>query len=118
MLVFDGDCGFCTSSARWIEARLPDTVAVAPWQSCDLDELGLTESDVTTAAYWIDEGGVAHRGHRAIGRALLRAGGFWGFVGRLLITPPVSWLAIPVYALIAKYRYKLPGATDACRLPG
>ena len=38
MLVFDGDCGFCTSSARWIEARLPDDVAVVAWQAC-VDEV-------------------------------------------------------------------------------
>lgn len=117
MLVFDGDCGFCTSSARWIEARLPDSVPVVPWQSCDLDELGLTEADVTTAAYWIDDAGVAHRGHQAIGRSLMTAGGLWGLIGRLVITPPISWLAGPVYRLVAKYRHRLPGATDACRLP-
>lgn len=118
MLVFDGDCGFCTSSARWIEARLPAGTPVEPWQSLDLDELGLTEADVTTAAYWIDDAGVAHRGHLGIGRALVAAGGFWKIIGALVVRPPISWLAKPVYALVAKYRYKLPGSTDACRLPG
>ncbi|MEQ8840875.1 MAG: DUF393 domain-containing protein [Acidimicrobiales bacterium] len=117
MLVFDGDCGFCTSSARWIETRLPDQIAVVPWQSCDLVELGLTESDVTTAAYWIDESGTAHRGHRAVGLSLTTAGGVWAVVGRAIITPPISWLAAPVYALVARNRHRLPGATDACRLP-
>jgi predicted DCC family thiol-disulfide oxidoreductase YuxK len=116
VLVFDGDCGFCTSSARWIGARLPAGTAAVPWQSCDLAALGLTKADVTTAAYWIDDQGVAHRGHRAIGRSLIAAGGIWRPLGRITITPPVSWLASPVYKLIARYRYKLPGATDACRL--
>ena len=117
MLVFDGDCGFCTSSARWIEARLPRGTPVEPWQSLDLDALGLTERDVTTAAYWVDADGGLHRGHLAIGRALIAAGGFWGVVGRVLVTPPMSWLARPVYALVARFRHELPGATDACRLP-
>jgi predicted DCC family thiol-disulfide oxidoreductase YuxK len=118
VLVFDGDCGFCTASARWIEARLPDDVAVVPWQTCDLGELGLTRADVTTAAYWVDDTGATHRGHEAIGRSLMAAGGFWKAIGRLVITPPISWLAGPVYRLVAKYRHRLPGATDACRLPG
>jgi predicted DCC family thiol-disulfide oxidoreductase YuxK len=117
VLVFDGDCGFCTSSARWIEARLPADTAVEPWQSLDLDSLGLTEADVTAAAYWVDDEGGLHRGHLAIGRALVTAGGLWGIVGRLLVSPPLTWVARPVYALVARYRYKLPGATDACRLP-
>jgi predicted DCC family thiol-disulfide oxidoreductase YuxK len=117
VLVFDGDCGFCTSSARWIEARLPADTAVEPWQSLDLDSLGLTEAEVTAAAYWVDDEGSLHRGHLAIGRALVTAGGLWGIVGRLLVSPPLTWVARPVYALVARYRYKLPGATDACRLP-
>jgi predicted DCC family thiol-disulfide oxidoreductase YuxK len=116
LLVFDGDCGFCTASARWIEARLPESVPVEPWQSLDLEELGLTEHDVTTAAWWIDATGGRHRGHAAIGRALIEAGGVWGLVGRLIVTPPISWIARPVYALIARNRHRLPGATDACRL--
>jgi predicted DCC family thiol-disulfide oxidoreductase YuxK len=37
-------------------------------------------------------------------------------LGWLLLVPPVSWLAIPVYALVARYRYRMPGSTDACRI--
>ncbi|MEM7142462.1 MAG: DUF393 domain-containing protein [Actinomycetota bacterium] len=115
MLVFDGDCGFCTSSARWIERRLPDDIAVVPWQSLDLVELGLTEEQVTTAAYWIDHTG-AHRGHRGIGRSLIAAGGGWKVAGWTIIIPPVSLLARPIYAVIAKNRHVFPGATEACRV--
>jgi predicted DCC family thiol-disulfide oxidoreductase YuxK len=37
-------------------------------------------------------------------------------LGRAMQHPPVSWVAAPAYRLVAKYRYKLPGATDACRI--
>ena len=56
-MIFDGDCGFCTTSAGWIERRLPADVRVAPWQILELAEYGLTETDVTTAAYWVDGDG-------------------------------------------------------------
>ena len=36
--------------------------------------------------------------------------------GALLLAPPVSWFARPGYWLVARYRHRLPGATDACRL--
>ncbi len=114
--MFDGDCGFCTSSARWVEARLPSDARVEPWQRLDLEELGLTEAQVTESAWLIDDDGRAHRGHAAIGRALTSVGGVWGTVGRLIIVPPTSWLAGVVYSLVARYRYRLPGATDACRI--
>lgn len=116
LLVFDGDCGFCTASARWIERRLPSSTSVQPWQVLDLDELGLTQGDVTAAAWWVDRRGRQHRGHAAIGRALIAAGGTWGVIGRLVITPPISWLARPAYWLIARNRHRLPGSTDACRI--
>lgn len=117
VLVFDGDCGFCTTSAKWIQHRMDRGVRVEPWQRLDLEALGLTERDVTTAAYWIDETGKKHRGHRSIGKALVRAGGRWKPVGALILLPPFSWLAALGYALVAKYRYRLPGGTPACKLP-
>jgi predicted DCC family thiol-disulfide oxidoreductase YuxK len=117
MLIFDGDCSFCTSSATWIEHRLPSGTRVEPWQRIDLRSLGLTEADVTTAAYWVDERGKNHRGHRSIGKALMAAGGKWRAIGALILIPPFSWLAALGYAVIAKNRHRLPGSTPACKLP-
>lgn len=110
MLVFDANCGFCTSSARWIEARLPDDLSVEPFQTLDLAALGLTAAQVKSAAYWIDADGGLHRGHLAIGRALIAAGGWRRVIGRVIVTPPFSWLARPTYGLVAKYRHKLRGS--------
>jgi predicted DCC family thiol-disulfide oxidoreductase YuxK len=115
MLIFDGDCSFCTSSARWIEQRLPDTARVEPWQRLDLNALGLTEHDVTTAAYWVDDRG-KYRGHRSIAKALTAVGGVWKPIGLVLQVPPISWVAALVYVVIAKNRARLPGGTPACKL--
>ncbi len=117
ILVFDGDCAFCTSSAEWIRARLPAAVRVEPWQQLDIAALGLTEQNVTTAAYWIDDRGRRHRGHRAIGKSLVAAGGAWRLLGTLLLVPPFSWVAALSYLLVAKNRHRLPGGTPACKLP-
>lgn len=116
MLVYDGDCGFCTTSARWIERRLPADAPVVAWQSLDdLAALDLTVDDVTAAAWWIDDGERAG-GHLAIGAAL-RASRFpWSLLGRLILAPPFRWLGGPVYRWIARNRYRLPGSTDACRI--
>jgi hypothetical protein len=37
--------------------------------------------------------------------------------GNLILIPPFVWLARPGYALVAKYRQKLPGGTPACKMP-
>ena len=117
MLVFDGDCGFCTKSAAWIAHRMPRGTAVQPSQALDLRAIGLTPRDVETAAYWIDRDGGTHRGHRAVAHALITAGGAWRIIGRALLIPPISWLAAVAYELVAKNRGRLPGATDACKIP-
>jgi predicted DCC family thiol-disulfide oxidoreductase YuxK len=116
VLVYDGDCGFCSRTAEWAEARLPDA-EVQPYQWLDLEPLGLTPEDGKRAAWWIDERGRRHRGHRGAGRALIAMGGLWRVPGTLMLVPPFSWLAAGVYALVARFRYKLPGGTPACRLP-
>lgn len=117
MLLFDGDCAFCTTTAAWIGRRLPDDVLVTAWQFVDLDELGLTEQDVTTAAYWVDAWGHAHRGHRAAAKALIAAGKGWPVLGVLGLFPPTSWVAAALYRWIADNRYRLPGGTPACKVP-
>ena len=58
-----------------------------------------------------------YSGHRAVGKALLACGGLWLVVGRLILVPPLSWLAIPGYALVACFRGYLPGTTLACKRP-
>lgn len=91
-------------------------MTIAAWQATDLAALGLTEADVTTAAYWIDDDGAAHRGHLGIAKALKTGSLPWSLAGRVMETPPMSWVAAGAYRLIAKNRYRLPGSTDACRL--
>src|SRR6185436_17813751 len=41
--VYDGDCAFCSSCARFIERRVSSRAQVVPWQRSDLAALGLTE---------------------------------------------------------------------------
>lgn len=115
MLIYDGDCGFCTVTARWVEGRLRVPISVVAWQEIDdLGALGLTEAEVTSAAYWVDAYGRLDRGHRAVGRALTMMSGPIVLAGWLLLSPPVGWLAAPGYRLVARFRHRLPGSTAAC----
>ncbi len=115
VLVFDGDCSFCTSAANKARAwlRLPQ---VEPWQNLDLDELGLTTAECSAALQWVDRQGQVRSGHLAIASALRYRGGAWGMVGRGIALPGLNQLSAVVYRLIARNRHRLPGGTPACRL--
>jgi predicted DCC family thiol-disulfide oxidoreductase YuxK len=116
-LVYDGDCGFCTAAARWFDDLAQSSASIAPWQSLDLEAHGLTEAQVSTAVYWVRDGST-HRGADSVAQALQVCPRPWSWLGHILSVPPFSWLARLVYPLVARYRHRLPGATDACRLDG
>jgi predicted DCC family thiol-disulfide oxidoreductase YuxK len=113
VLVFDGDCAFCTSSARLLERIGPEAVIV-PWQLTDLDPLGLTEVEAMEAVRWVGADGSARAGHEAIAAALRTAGLPWRIAGRILLLPVISPLAAAVYRIVARNRHRLPGGTPAC----
>ncbi len=113
VLVYDGDCGFCTTCARLLERTRPDAEIVA-WQLTDLAELGITERQATEAVQWVQLDGTTRSGHEAIAAVLSTAGGIWKVVGRAVTLPGISWMAAKVYRLVANNRYRLPGSTPAC----
>jgi predicted DCC family thiol-disulfide oxidoreductase YuxK len=87
VLVYDGDCGFCTTSARWLGGHAKGNVQIVPWQSANLASMNLTEAQCSAAVQCI-----------------------------LMSIPPARWLGPTAYKFVAKNRYRLPGATDACRI--
>lgn len=117
LLVFDGDCAFCTTWVLRLKNALGRFPDAQPWQWLDLGELDLSPSDVTRYV-WLMVGERRFRGHAAFA-ALLRMQRHWSlrFLGHLLVTPPFSWAAAVGYSLIARFRHRLPGGTAACTMP-
>jgi predicted DCC family thiol-disulfide oxidoreductase YuxK len=114
-LVFDGDCGFCTTSANWLSRG--GRVETVPWQFLDLDAIGLSTEQVSTSVWWLAGAQPVEHSSRAIGRALLGRGVPWSWAGRVLLVPVVRPLADAVYRLVARHRHQLPGGTPVCRMP-
>ena len=120
LLIYDGNCSFCSSSARWITNHWHGPQQAIAWQHLSTDSLarlGLTLDDVRRAAWWVDpNSGARSRGHLAIAHALQVADGWPSLLGRLLLIPPFTWLAAAAYPLIARWRHRLPGGTPACKM--
>lgn len=120
VFLYDGDCAFCTSCARFIQRHIPTSADVIPWQLADLEALCVPQADAEASVQWIDReprGPARAAGPAAIARLLVDAGSYWRALGRFLGMRPIRWVAGPAYRLVARNRHRLPGGTAACLLP-
>jgi predicted DCC family thiol-disulfide oxidoreductase YuxK len=117
-LLYDGTCGFCTLVVERAVDRLPDRVTWLPWQSADLGAYGVSEAEASRSVQLVDPSGRVESGAAAVARVLVLSGGAWSLLGRLLLAPPVSYVAEAVYRVVALVRGRLPASTPAlARLP-
>jgi predicted DCC family thiol-disulfide oxidoreductase YuxK len=116
LLIFDGDCAFCTSSVRFIERRIRRHPRIQPWQQSDLAGLGLTQEQCESAVQLIENGRVTSA-HVAIARLLIYGKWGWAVLGYLLLVPGIKQIAGVVYRWVAKNRDRMPGGTAECALP-
>jgi predicted DCC family thiol-disulfide oxidoreductase YuxK len=118
LLIFDGDCAFCSSCVRAAGRVLPGELRAIPWQRVpDLSVYGLTPQMAAASVQWVDSSGSLAGGHEAVAQVLMAAGGVWWCIGRSLLLPGVSAVAAFVYEVIARTRDRLPGGRPACKLP-
>ena len=117
ILIFDGDCAFCTRSVRALERWVRHRPTIEAWQRLDLDSLGVGRDECEAAVQWIAADGTRASGHHAVARTLIHGGKGWAVLGRFLLLPGVSWLAGRVYAWVARNRHRMPGGTAECALP-
>lgn len=123
-VVFDGECGFCTRSAGWLQ-RLDrhGRLRLHPSQGDGvLRRFGLSEEDAK-AAVWAFQApepvagrpGYRYRGAAAANRAVDAALGIRLFVPiyRLAV---IRWVQDRVYDWVVANRYRLPGATPWCQV--
>ncbi len=115
VLLFDGNCGFCTRAAQWVKRwDRKDRIRVVPFQQPGAPErYGLTREACEQAAWVITPDGERHRGAAAILTALSEALGC-PWIRTLYRVPPFRWIADAGYAWVAAHRGLLPGTCPYC----
>lgn len=113
LLLYDGECGFCSRSVRLLErfARKPfekrpsrEVLATLP------EEVALT---VSGQMLWLEPDGTIWGGSQALLRALRATG--WPYLAFLLGNPIVRPFTRAGYRIVARLRHKI--GPSVCELP-
>ena len=122
VLIFDGDCGFCTKTANLVKqldaaVNGAPKLRVLPNHTDDLlAETGLTFDQTLEAAWFVDAKGRQFRGAGAVNTALATI--HWAFepLVWLYALTPLRAIEDDLYAWVARNRYRMPGSTAACKV--
>ncbi|SJM48596.1 thiol-disulfide oxidoreductase DCC family protein [Agrococcus casei] len=120
LLIYDGDCAFCTSAVQWLEARLERFPRSIPQQHIDFAQYGLSLDDVTNSAWIVDTRSPLRMwSHGELAAALLAGQPSFAlrWTGRMLALPGIRHACDLGYRAIAVNRHRLPGGTPACAMP-
>lgn len=120
LLIFDGDCGFCTTVATRAERLLAtgekDPTVIAS-QFVDLPELGIDPDRASTEVLWVGRDSHVSGGVDAIADWLTWHTSIYRPLGLILRLPLVHPLAALAYRWVARNRHRMPGGTPACAMP-
>jgi len=118
IVLFDGTCGFCEASVRFIASRDPDGyfrfgASQSPRAAEILAAHGLTREQ-TKSIVLIEDGQVYLRSTASL-RIAKRLTFPWRLAGAFLIVPRP--LRDAAYAVVARVRQRLAGSSNACEIP-
>ncbi len=117
VLIFDGDCGFCTTTANFIEKNSATKIEIKPYQWTKLEEFGLTEVEAAAKVQLVS-GGKIYAGHHCMAKLLLiQTNPLLKLIGAVMVMPGVDPISAKVYDWVAANRQSLPGGTPACKMP-
>ena len=116
VIFFDGVCGLCNGFVDFvIKVDKNQIFKFSPLQS-EFAKAHLQESDIKELkSVVLIKNGKTYRKSEAVFEVFKSLGGAWSALSWLRILPPA--LRNQGYDLVAKYRYKIFGKKETCRLP-
>ena len=115
--LFDGDCGPCDRAAERIRTWVTPPADVRPYQSADLDALGIGQDEVLRGPVLVRPDGSHVVGPQSVAELLRMSRPPFRLPGALMQAPGVRQTLAAIGPHMYQQRYRLPGATAACQTP-
>ncbi|CAA6810343.1 MAG: Unknown protein [uncultured Campylobacterales bacterium] len=113
IIIFDGVCGFCNKSVNTLIKLDSHKIYTYSSLQGELVKTLNIPKNIDSIVYYQNK--KLYYKSTAILKILGNLGGIWGLTSILFIIP--RFLRDFVYDIIAKYRYKIFGELDTCRMP-
>jgi predicted DCC family thiol-disulfide oxidoreductase YuxK len=114
LVLYDGDCAFCTAQARRVRRLAAGRLRVEPLQNALVDVPWVAPTEALRALHLVDRDGRGYAGAAAVVRLLRLTRPLLGLLVLPYHLPGVRWLADRAYAAVAARRYAIAGHTDGC----
>jgi predicted DCC family thiol-disulfide oxidoreductase YuxK len=117
LFLFDGDCGLCQSLVDRMRKRIAPPIDFVTYQSVDIAALGVSLASCLEGPVLVRTDGTHVVGVDAMAGMLRTAGYPYRLFVRVMLALGVLPLLTRVQAIFYRNRYRLPGGTEACRIP-
>jgi predicted DCC family thiol-disulfide oxidoreductase YuxK len=117
VLIYDGDCAFCSSTVRTLQKLIKNPPKIIPFQFIDTTQFGLTKQQCSEEIKFVDANGLVSGGESAFKKFFFEVGGAWRLLGGVMGLPLIRQISGVIYRWVAKNRFRLPGGTPTCSLP-
>jgi len=117
LFLFDGDCGLCEDIADRMKKRIAPPVKFVTYQSVDIAALGVSLASCLKGPVFVRADGTHAVGVGAMAGMFRTARYPYRLFGRVMLAPVVFPLLTRLQAIFYRNRHRLPGGTEACRIP-
>jgi predicted DCC family thiol-disulfide oxidoreductase YuxK len=118
VVLFDGNCRFCSAQARRITRRFPRALLAENFQEpavlAKYEARGVTYDECMRQMQLVSRNGRVYGGAEAVARILIRGVPIVGLVAYFYYVPGVRQIANALYRMIAKYRYRIANEKEPC----
>ena len=116
LFLFDGDCGVCQNGTDSMRRCFDPPVDMTAYQLVDLSDYDVREDEAHQGPILVRSDGSHVVGPLAIAEVLQSSRRPFRTIGAVMLLPGVRNLLHAIGPFAYRLRYRLPGASDTCRM--